>query len=172
MSSDVRHPRSFCLWICLAQACVTIAACKNDNLAHGKPPPQVVSPGMTPASGARPPDDMPARAAHIRSRIGKYKEWSAAHSPVPRRAITASTFDKVRREVTAADTPALLLLVQNDDANDIRSMAASLLDCVNSNAEAELDRLLKQETDNTRRGRLMEARSEVRTIRAGGTSCR
>lgn len=116
--------------------------------------------------------DAPARAKVIRELIEKYKEWGAGgHSPIPTRAINANTFAKVRRETSATDAPALKLLLL-DDANDIRWMAATLLECFDPNAEQEVEDLLKKETNRARQNRLYEARTTILVNRAGGTSCK
>ena len=94
-----------------------------------------------------------------------------AVSPVPRRGINANTFARVRHEIEAGDVAALLILVQ-DEAYDIRSMAANLLECVDPNAEGDVESQLKLETDNDRRSRLMDVQIAIHGIRAGGTSCR
>ena len=111
-----------------------------------------------------------ARAKYIKAQIKKYKEWGG-HSAVPQRVVTANTFAKVRREIGPEDSPALIILLQ-DDAEEIRSIAASLLDCVDPNAQSEIEKQLSKETNVERQNRLRDALIQIRVIRAGGTSCK
>jgi len=62
-----------------------------------------------------------------------------------------------------------------DDAYEIRSLAASLLECVDSNAELEVEAVANAAADNGSRHRHLDALvaiRAIRVIRAGGTSCR
>ena len=162
---------AFIPWIVLAQACSMVAACKEDSFQSAAPQPQAAGRTAAPASGTSlgkdrtPPSNATVvRAEEIRSRIDRFKEWSAAHSPLPRRAINMNTLVNVRKEVTVADVAALLLLLQ-DEGYDIRIMAAKLLGCVDPNATEDVERQLKLETEVTRRNRLMEAQIEIRGLR-------
>ena len=170
----VRMSHKFIYWQVLSAMCFVISGCKEDRFLKGEPAQAATggvpaSPGI---SGLAPrQSDVDARAQHIRSRIEKFKEWGGGHSPIPRRAINSNTFTKIRQEIAASDVPALLILVQ-DDGYDIRSLAASLLECVDPNAESAIESQLKQETGNDRRSRLMDAQIAIGAIRAGGTSCK
>lgn len=147
--------------------CVVMASCKEETSKI--PAPQ--QPGAVAIVASRLAPGPVERAAYIRSRIEKFKEWGGGHSPVPRRAINANTFAKVRQEVTVADTPALLLLI-HDPAGDVRSMAGNLLGCLNPDAERIVQDLLAGETANDRRSNLMDARIEIHGVLSGGSSCR
>jgi hypothetical protein len=65
----------------------------------------------------------------------------------------------------------LLVLVQ-DDAYDIRSIATSLLECLDSNAESNIEKQMNSETNIIRRNRYLDALIQIRVIKAGGTSCK
>ncbi|MBK1612476.1 hypothetical protein CKO44_03235 [Rubrivivax gelatinosus] len=111
------------------------------------------------------------RARQIRDLLEREKEWGGGHSPVPRRGATANTFAKLRSELTRADVPALLLLIE-DDAVDVRSMAVSLLECLEPLSEQLVEQRAAQAVDAQRRSRDLDALIGIRAIRAGGTSCR
>lgn len=111
------------------------------------------------------------RTDYIKRQIEKYKEWTGGHSPIPRRAVSANTFENVRQKVGPEDSSALLLLIQ-DYAYDVRSIAASLLECVDSNAESDIEKQMNSETNIERRNRFREALIQIRVIKAGGTSCK
>lgn len=114
--------------------------------------------------------DITSRAEYIKKQIEKYKEWGG-HSAVPQRVVTANTFTKVRQKIDSEDASALIILLQ-DDAGEIRSIAASLLDCVDPNAQNDIEKQLSKETDVERKDRLRDALIQIRVIRAGGTSCK
>jgi hypothetical protein len=117
------------------------------------------------------PANLAARSENIKGRIENYKEWGGGHSPVPRRAITSNTFEKVRQEISPEDSAALMILLQ-DNASDVRSIAASLLECVDPHAESEVEDQMNMESSSERKNRLRESLILIRTIRAGGTSCK
>ena len=108
-----------------------------------------------------------ARAKYIKELIDKYKEWGG-HSPIPQRVVNANTFAKVRQEIGLKDSPALMILLQ-DDAEEIRSMAAILLDCVDPNAENKIEKQLSKESNVDRKDRLQDALLQIRVI---DTSCK
>jgi hypothetical protein len=110
-----------------------------------------------------PESTLAMRADYIKRQIEKYKEWTGGHSPIPRRTVTANTFDKVRQKVDREDSSALLVLVQ-DDAYDVRSIAASLLECVDSNAESNIEKQMNSESNIDRRNRFREALIQIREL--------
>lgn len=146
--------------------CVAMASCKEETSKIPEPR----QPRAVATSASTPAPSPVERAAYIRSRIEKFKEWGGGHSPVPHRAINANTFAKVRQEVTVADTPALLMLI-HDPAGDVRSMAGNLLGCLNADADRIVQDLLSRETANDRRSNLMDAQIEIRGVLSGGSSC-
>lgn len=117
------------------------------------------------------PTNPAVRAEYIRERIEKYKEWGGGHSPVPRRAINANTLAKVRQEIGPGDLAALMILLQ-DDASDIRSLAASLLACTDPNAQSELEDRINKESNIDRKYFFIDALITVKSIREGRTSCK
>lgn len=111
-----------------------------------------------------------SRAKYIKKQIEKYKEWGG-HSAIPQRVVTANTFARVRREIGSEDSPALIILLQ-DDAGEIRSIAASLLGCVDPKAQSEIEHELAREKSIERQYRLREALIVIRSIQEGRTSCK
>ena len=111
-----------------------------------------------------------SRAEYIKKQIEKYKEWGG-HSVIPQRVTTMNTLTKVMKEIGPKDSAALILLLQ-DDADEIRSMAASLLGCVDPNAQSEIEHELAREKSIDRQYRLREALIVIRSIQEGRTSCK
>lgn len=147
---------------------------KNKENAHSVVPQEnssISNGGKQVASPSNESTNLAMRAEYIKGQIKKYKEWSGGHSPVPQRAVTANTFEKVKQEISQEDSAALMILLQ-DDAGDIRSIAASLLGCVDPDAQSEIEKLLAAEKSIERQYRFREALIVINSIRAGRTSCK
>lgn len=111
------------------------------------------------------------RAKHIKKLIKKNKEWQGGHSPIPHRVITINTFNAVIKEVSRADSAALIALLEDDDYG-VRSMSIAVLVCVNPDAESDIEQLIATEPNKEQQSRLRAARTDIRMIKAGGTECK
>lgn len=113
---------------------------------------------------------IPERAEYISKLIQQNKGWGG-HSPIPSYVVTDDTFQAVKKVISIDDSPALILVLQDDDYG-IRSIAADLLECINPNAKSEIEKAMATETSSERRDRLGSAIIDIDTIKAGGTSCK
>jgi mevalonate kinase len=110
------------------------------------------------------PTNPAVRAKYIKEQIEKYKEWGG-HSMVPSRAINSNTFENVRQKIGTGDSAALMILLQ-DNAYDIRSIAAILLKCIDPNAESEIEKQIDMESSMERKNRFRDALIDIRTSSA------
>lgn len=144
-----------------------VAKDKEATVAHSQDSQAAPDHGDKPSKETR---NISARAKYLKAQIEKYKEWGG-HSAIPQRVVTANTFAKLRQEIGPEDSPALIILLQ-DAAEEIRSLAVSLLDCVDPNAQSDIKKQLSKESNVERQNRLRDALIQIRVIRAGGTSCK
>lgn len=123
---------------------------------------------MTPVSKDQ--TNVSTRAEYIKKRIEKNKKWHGGHSPIPSRVVTMETIRAVKQELSLEDSAALIVLLQ-DDASDIQFAAASLLACVNPDAQNEIEKLMIEETNSQRLFRFKLALRKINSIREGRTLC-
>lgn len=154
------------------------SSCKGDLFAasgdDNRSASRIQAPTASPAQVTPPSKDkieLSNSAEYIKRRIEKYKEWGGGHSPIPSRVVNMNTVRSVSKEIAPEDSPALMILLQ-DDADDIRSVATSLLGCIDPNAQSEIEKLLATEKDIERQYRFKEALIGLDSIRAGRTSCK
>ena len=115
----------------------------------------------TPAAQVR----IERRASEIRNLINANRRWSGGHSPIPRRAIVASTLEAAAARLVEADATALCELTL-DNAYDMRAAAAALLARLTPQAESLIEARAQRETDAARRSRLKAALIEIAAARA------
>ncbi len=127
------------------------------------------SPAASAASGPG-PGLVANRAAELRRAI-ETSRVRTGHAALPQRAITHEGLLQVSKSLHAADSPALVQLISDQDPA-VRIAAAWLLSCIHADPDRLLAQAMADETAQDKRQYLDTARLELRVDLAGGTQCR